>query len=76
MEQFSFSSQTRKNQYIKSTKKINLNIDLHGFFLSRLIYFFTLLVSYRKLKNLLIKNQPNFLIVHLLTYIRFFNLSK
>ena len=53
-------------------KKIKLNIDLHGFFFSRLIYFFTLILSYKKLKNLLIKNQPNFLIVHLLTYIPFF----
>ena len=52
-------------------KKINVNIDLHGFFFSRLIYFFTLIVSYKKLKVLLIKNQPNFLIVHLLTYIPF-----
>ena len=52
-------------------KKLNVNIDLHGFFFSRLIYFFTLIVSYKKLKVLLIKNQPNFLIVHLLTYIPF-----
>ena len=28
-------------------------------------------MSYKKLKHLLIKNQPNFLIVHLLTYIPF-----
>ena len=52
-------------------KKFNLNIDISGFFFSRLVYFFTLLVSYNRLKNLLNKNQPNFLIVHLLTYIPF-----
>ena len=52
-------------------KKFNFNIDLYGFFFSRLVYFFTLLVSYKKLKILLTKNQPNFLIVHLLTYIPF-----
>tara|TARA_B100000242_G_scaffold267434_1_gene216893 strand:+ start:568 stop:1716 length:1149 start_codon:yes stop_codon:yes gene_type:complete len=52
-------------------KKINFKIDLYGFFFSRFIYFFTLIVSYNKLKNLLIKNQPSFLIVHLLTYIPF-----
>ena len=52
-------------------KKIKFNVNLYGFLFSRLIYFFTLIVSYQKLKNLLIKNQPNFLIVHLLTYIPF-----
>ncbi len=52
-------------------KKFYLNIDLHGFLFSRLIYFFTLIISYKKLKILLIKNKPNFLIVHLLTYIPF-----
>ena len=67
----SFHSRLKKEKIniINLQKKIRLNIDLHGFFFSRLIYFFTLLVSYRKLKNLLIRNQPNFLIVHLLTYI-------
>ena len=52
-------------------KKFFFNVDLHGFIFSRLIFFFTLIVSYNKLKYLLIKNQPNFLIVHLLTYIPF-----
>ena len=52
-------------------KKFNFKIDLYSFFFSRFIYFFTLIVSYNKLKNLLIKNQPSFLIVHLLTYIPF-----
>ena len=50
-------------------KKFKININLHGFFFSRLVYFFTLIVSYNKLKILLTKNQPNILIVHLLTYI-------
>ena len=53
-------------------KKFNVDINLHGFFFSRLIYLFTLIVSYKKLKTLLKKNKPNFLIVHLLTYIPFF----
>ncbi len=52
-------------------KRFNFNINLHGFFFSRLIYFFTFIISYKKLKNLLVKNQPNFLIVHLLTFIPF-----
>ena len=76
MEQFSFSSQTRKINILSLQKKINLNIDLHGFFLSRLIYFFTLLVSYKKLKNLLIKNQPNFFDCSFVNLHSFFNLSK
>ena len=62
----------RKNiNIINLQEKINFNINLHGFIISRLIYFFTLIISYKKLKNLLIKNKPNFLMVHLLTYIPF-----
>ncbi len=60
-----------KINVLNMQKKFNLNVDISGFFFSRLVYFFTLLVSYNKLKNLLNKNQPNFLIVHLLTYIPF-----
>ena len=69
----SFSSRLKKEKInvLNLQKKINLNIDTHGFFFSRLMYFFTLIISYNKLKNLLIKNQPNYLIVHLLTYIPF-----
>ncbi len=69
----SFRSRIKREKInvLNIQKKFNLNVDIHGFFFSRLIYFFTLLVSYKKLKNLLSKNQPNFLIVHLLTYIPF-----
>ncbi len=69
----SFNSRLKQEKIniLNLQKKINLNIDLHGFFFSRFIYLFTLLVSYKKLKDLLIRNQPNFLIVHLLTYIPF-----
>ncbi len=69
----SFSSRLKKEKInvINLQKKINLNIDLHGFLISRLIYFFSLIISYNKLKNLLIQKRPNFLIVHLLTYIPF-----
>ena len=52
-------------------KKLILKLICTDFSFSRFIYFFTLIVSYNKLKNLLIKNQPSFLIVHLLTYIPF-----
>ena len=69
----SFASRLKKEKIdiLNIQKKFYLNIDLYGFFLSRIIYFFTLIISYRKLKHLLIKNNPNFLIVHLLTYIPF-----
>ena len=69
----SFSSRLKREKIniLNIQKKFNLNVDISGFFFSRLVYFFTLLVSYNKLKNLLIKNQPDFLIVHLLTYIPF-----
>ena len=69
----SFSSRLKKEKInvLNLQKKINLNIDTHGFLFSRLMYFLTLVISYNKLKNLLIKNQPNYLIVHLLTYIPF-----
>ena len=52
-------------------KRFNFNINLHGFFFSRFIYFLTFIISYKKLKNLLVNKQPNFLIVHLLTFIPF-----
>ena len=70
----SFGSRLKQEKIniLNIQKKFNLNIDLHGFFFSRLIYLFSLVISYKKLKYLLIKNQPNFLIVHLLTYIPFF----
>ena len=69
----SFSSRLKKEKInlLNLQKKINLNIDTHGFLFSRLMYFLTLVISYNKLKNLLIKKQPNYLIVHLLTYIPF-----
>jgi len=69
-----FRSHLKKNDInlLNLQRKFNFKINLYGFFLSRFVYFFTLIISYNKLKNLLIKKQPNFLIVHLLTYIPFF----
>ncbi|MBK57195.1 MAG: hypothetical protein CMC84_07930 [Flavobacteriaceae bacterium] len=52
-------------------KQFSFDTDLYGFFFSRLIYFFTLIISYKKFKALLIKDKPDFLIVHLLTFIPF-----
>ncbi len=52
-------------------KKININVNLYGFIVSRFVYFLTLIISYKKLKILLNKNKPKFLMIHLLTYIPF-----
>ncbi len=56
---------------INLQKKIKFNIDIYGFVFSRFVYFFTFFLTYRKLKNLLIKKEPDYLIVHLLTFIPF-----
>jgi glycosyltransferase involved in cell wall biosynthesis len=70
------------NNYLKeiSEKKITLfNIDkenkfllnkkLSGFFFSRFKYFFAFFKSYEKLKKYLLNQKPDFLIIHLLTFI-------
>ncbi len=56
---------------INLQKKIKFNIDIYGFILSRLVYLTTFFITYKKLKNLLIKEKPDYLIVHLLTFIPF-----
>lgn len=56
---------------INLQKKIKFKIDLYGLIISRSIYAITFLITYKKLKNLLIKKQPDFIIVHLLTFIPF-----
>ena len=48
-------SKKEKINILNLQKKFYFNIDLHGFFFSRLIYLFTLIVSYKKLKTLLKK---------------------
>ena len=50
-------------------KKITINTNISGFIRSRLIYLYTFFLSYKKLKQLLQHEKPDFLIVHLLTYI-------
>jgi len=67
-------SNFKKNKIgiINLQKKIKFKTDLYGFIISRLIYTVTFLITYKKLKNLLIKKQPDFIIVHLLTFIPLF----
>ncbi len=61
-----------KIKIINIQKKIKFNIDTYGFVFSRFIYFITLFLSYKKLKHLLLKKKPDYLVVHLLTFIPFF----
>ena len=66
-----FQSRLKKEKiYILELQKFfKINVNLFGYITSRLIYFLTLVISYHKLKFLLISKQPKFLIIHLLTYI-------
>ena len=66
------SLKSNKIKIINIQKKIKFNIDIYGFVISRLIYLMTLFLSYGKLRNLLIKKKPDYLVVHLLTFIPFF----
>ena len=68
-DNFKSRLKSEKVDILDLQKKIKIKKNCNGFFFSRLIYFFSLIVSYKKLKILLIKNQPNILVVHLLTYI-------
>ena len=61
----------KKIKVFNLQKKINFSVDKYGFLYSRLVYFSTLLISYKRLKLLLTNQKPNFLIIHLLTYIPF-----
>lgn len=66
------SLKSNKIKIINIQKKIQFNIDIYGFVISRFIYLITLFLSYGKLKDLLIKKKPDYLVVHLLTFIPFF----
>ena len=56
---------------INIQKDIKFNTNTSGFISSRIIYLITLFISYYKLKNLLKIKKPDYLIVHLLTFIPF-----
>lgn len=61
----------KKINTINIQSDIKFKIDTYGFISSRIIYLKTLFISYYKLKNLLNTYQPDYLIVHLLTFIPF-----
>jgi len=64
----------KKKQYSKIKIKklqslIKFNTSNYGFFKSRFIYFLTFLLTYFNLKKEIVEKKPDYLIIHLLTYI-------
>ena len=57
---------------INLQKNIKFNTNTYGYVISRLIYLISFFLSYKKLKNLLKQKRPDYLIVHLLTFIPLF----
>jgi len=56
---------------IKLNSEFKININNFGFLKSRFIYIKSFLKLYWKLKELILREKPKYLIVHLLTYIPF-----
>ena len=50
-------------------KIINFNRNIAGFLKSRLFYLFVGIFSFKSLYNLIKKNKPDYLIIHLLTFV-------
>jgi len=64
------SNLKKKNiDIINIQKKVKFSVHTYGFLASRIIYLKTLFITYYRLKNLLREKQPNYLIIHLLTFI-------
>lgn len=63
------SFKKKKINVINIQEDIKFKTDTYGFVASRIIYLKTLFISYYKLKDLLNTKQPDYLIVHLLTFI-------
>lgn len=66
---FRYQLKKEKVNIIDLQKKIKIGIDNYGKIYSRFVYLITFIISYNKLRYILKKNKPKFLIVHLLTYI-------
>jgi glycosyltransferase involved in cell wall biosynthesis len=58
-----------KIKVLNLQNKIQINIDAQGFLKSRFIYIFTFFLTYFKLKKIIKEDKPEYLLVHLLTYI-------
>ena len=68
-----FKKKFKKNKIkiIKLQNLIKFKTNAYGFFKSRFIYIATFFFTYFKLKKLLALKNPNYLVVHLLTFVPF-----
>ena len=66
-----FSNLFKKNKIkiLSLQNKIKINIDTQGFLKSRIIYIITFFLTYFKLKKIIKDDKPEYLLIHLLTYI-------
>ena len=66
-----FSEILKKNliNKVELNQDFKINTNITGFIKSRLIYFISFFKLYLKLKKLIKKNEPDYLIIHLITFI-------
>ena len=66
-----FSQILKKNliNKVELNQDFKINTNITGFIKSRLIYFISFFKLYLKLKKLIKKNEPDYLIIHLITFI-------
>ena len=69
----SFKENNKEINFIDLTlaKNFNIKINITGFLKSRLVYLFVGLFSIKPLHSLIKKEKPDYLVVHLLTFIPF-----
>ena len=68
-----FKKKFKKNKIkiIQLQNLIKFKTNTYGFFKSRFVYITTFFLTYRKLKKLLTLKNPDYLVVHLLTFVPF-----
>ena len=68
-----FKKKLKKNKIstIKLQNLIEFKTNTYGFFKSRFIYIATFFLTYFKLKQLISSKKPDYLVVHLLTFVPF-----
>lgn len=69
--QFKKKIKENKISIINLQNLIKFKTNSYGFLKSRFIYLATIFITYFKLKKIIIEKKPNYLIVHLLTFIPF-----
>lgn len=69
--QFKQKFKENKLSIINLQNLIRFQISSYGFLKSRFIFLATFFITYFKLKKIIIEKKPNYLIVHLLTFIPF-----